>query len=63
MLIVDRPDFQLEAKTTPTTQDRYSFELWQRWPKAEHPHFRRICQLNLTGAEVARFINALEDRG
>lgn len=62
MLIVDRPDFQLEAKTTPAGQDRYSFELWQRWPKAEHPHFRHICQLNLTGAEVARFINALEDR-
>lgn len=61
MLIVDRPDFQLEAKVTPTGQDRYSFELKQCWPQAQRPHWRRVCQLNLTGPEVARLINALED--
>lgn len=62
MLIVDRPHFQLEAKVTPADQDRFSFELQQRWPQALQPHWRRVCQLNLTGAEVARLINVLEDK-
>lgn len=60
MLIADRPDFQLDLTVAPVPgSNLLSVDLQQRWPKAQHPHWRRICQLNLTREEAARFSAAL----
>lgn len=58
MIIVDRPDFQLEA-TVQKVGRYHSLELRQQHPQAQRPHWRRICQLNLTDTELALLIGRL----
>lgn len=60
MLIANRPNFQLDLTVTPVAgSDLLSIDLKQRWPQAQQPHWRRICQLNLTRDEAASFAQAL----
>lgn len=60
MLIVDKPGYQLDLSVSPVQDSRLlSVDLQQRWPQAQHPHWRRVCQLNLTKEEAARFAAAL----
>lgn len=50
ILIRDLPSFQLKAVLTPSAAGQHSLELLQHWPEAQHPHWRRVTQLNLDTA-------------
>ena len=58
-LIRDLPTFQLKAVLTPSTTGYFSLELLQHWPEAQHPHWRRIVQLNLDTEDLGRFAGCL----
>ena len=51
-MIVNTPQFQLDAKVQRYGPDAYSLTLDQCWPVAQKPHFTRITQLNLTSAQL-----------
>lgn len=58
MLIVDRSYFKLELVLQKVGQN-HSLELFQTHPNAQRPRRQRICQLNLTPAELEAFRNGL----
>lgn len=58
MIIVDRPEFKLEA-TVRKVGSYHSLELRQLHPNAQHPYWRRVTQINLTDTELALLIGRL----
>lgn len=62
MIIKDTPGFQLRATVTPSAGGNFSLDLAQHWPQAQRPEWRRIAQLNLSGAELDTLANLLKDR-
>jgi hypothetical protein len=49
------PTFVLEADVTHDAQlDIHTLDLYQTWPTMAHPHRRRIAQLNLPQASLAK---------
>lgn len=53
MIIKQTPQFELRANVHQYGPDAYSVELFQHWPQAQRPEWRRLCQLNLTREEAA----------
>ena len=62
MIIKDTPAFQLRAAVTQYGPDLFDLSLHQHWPQAQRPEWRRIAQLNLSGAELDALAALLADR-
>lgn len=60
MIIATHKNFELDLVIRPSVSNLISLELFQRWPEADRPHWRRITQLNLTRDEIQYLVTALQ---
>jgi DNA-binding XRE family transcriptional regulator len=52
MIIKDTPQYQLRCTVREYAPDTFDLTLEQHFPKANHPFWSRLCQLNLNQSEL-----------
>lgn len=62
MIIKQEEQYELRATLT-AYNGQHSLELGQLWPKARHPHHRKILQVLLSDAELELFSQFLANTG
>lgn len=60
-MIVQRLHYELNVTTRPSLPGRTAVDFYQHWPQALHPHWRHICQLQLTRDELLKLSEVLRD--
>jgi len=62
IIVRSLPNYQLRARVTHSMGSaNRSLELEQLWPEAQHPHWRRVAQFNLSCEELRGFAQCLLD--